>query len=145
VEIVSRVLSVEDTRALLQDVPAVFEVPLVESLLTALHFAIREWTGSVTTLLDVEGHGREDLFDDVDLSRTLGWFTTIFPLNLSTAMDSNAVDALRTIHHQFRAVPKRGIGYGLLRYTSNSPENGLQLRSQPQAEIAFNYLGHLDH
>ena len=84
-------------------------------------------------LIDVEGHGREELFDDVDLSRTVGWFTTIYPLLLETDADPLAVRDAR------RNLPHGGIGYGLLRYLAGHSE-----LSAIRSDVCFNYLGQFD-
>ncbi|MGW7535471.1 non-ribosomal peptide synthase/polyketide synthase [Amycolatopsis sp. NPDC054798] len=124
-------LSAVETGALLRDVPKVYRTQVNDVLLTALGRVLREWTGG-TPVVDLEGHGREELFDDVDLSRTVGWFTTVFPVALDVPEDWGA--ALKSVKEQLRAVPRRGIGYGALRYlTGTAPE------IDPQ--VSFNYLG----
>ncbi|HEY53756.1 MAG TPA: non-ribosomal peptide synthetase, partial [Caldilineae bacterium] len=80
---VSAFLGQEDTRVLLHDIPAVFDSDVNEALLAALLRAFSKWTGSRTLLLEQEGHGREDLFEDVSLARTVGWFTSMYPLRLT--------------------------------------------------------------
>src|SRR5262249_40839515 len=75
-------LDAEQTRALLQDVPGVYRTQVNDVLLSALGRALGDWTGRDRVLVDLEGHGREQVFDDVDLSRTVGWFTSIFPVEL---------------------------------------------------------------
>ena len=81
--------------------------------------------GEHAVLLDLEGHGREEIFADVDLSRTVGWFTSLFPvrldpgaLDLDEALAGGAAlgRALKLIKEQLRALPDNGLGYGLLRY-----------------------------
>ena len=72
------------------------------------------WSGQGSTLIQLEGHGREDLFDDIDLTRTVGWFTSLFPVNLVPASDLGA--SIKAIKEQLRAVPDKGLGYGALRY-----------------------------
>jgi non-ribosomal peptide synthase protein (TIGR01720 family) len=99
------------------------------------------WTGDSSLLIDVEGHGREAIIETVDVSRTIGWFTTIFPVRLDLAPDANPGEALRSIKEQLRRVPRRGIGYGLLRYLRQNAELRDALRTVPQPEVAFNYLG----
>ena len=79
---VSVSLSVGETRALLQEVPQAYRTQINDVLLTALVQAFTPWTGSCTLLVELEGHGREEIFEDVDLSRTVGWFTTVFPVLL---------------------------------------------------------------
>jgi amino acid adenylation domain-containing protein/thioester reductase-like protein/non-ribosomal peptide synthase protein (TIGR01720 family) len=141
---VSVVLSVDETRALLQEVPAAYRTQINDVLLTALVRAFARWTGARSLLVDLEGHGREPLFDDVDLSRTVGWFTTLFPVLLDLAEASDAREALQSVREQLRGIPHRGIGYGMLRYLSEDTEIVEKMRALPQAEVSFNYLGQLD-
>jgi amino acid adenylation domain-containing protein/thioester reductase-like protein/non-ribosomal peptide synthase protein (TIGR01720 family) len=141
---VSVTLSVEETQALLQDVPAVYQTQINDVLLSALLQTYKQWTGSNCLLLDLEGHGREEIFDDVDLGRTVGWFTTIFPVLLHLEETSNLGEILKVVKKQLRTIPNRGIGYGVLRYLSNEKEITEQLQTLPQAEIRFNYLGQSD-
>jgi thioester reductase-like protein/non-ribosomal peptide synthase protein (TIGR01720 family) len=136
---VSVTLSREETQALLQAVPAAYQTQINEVLLAALMQAFAQWTGERSLLVDLEGHGREAIFDDVDLSRTVGWFTTIFPVLLDIEEASSLGDVLKAVKEQLRRIPNRGIGYGVLRYLSKS----LQLHP-PKAEIRFNYLGQTD-
>jgi len=105
---VSVSLNQKETQALLQ-VPKAYNTQINDVLLTALVQAFAEWTGE-RTLLDQEGHGREDVFD-VDLSRTIGWFTTIFPVVLELEEASHPSDALKAVKDQLR-IPNRGLGYG---------------------------------
>ncbi|MBW4677593.1 MAG: amino acid adenylation domain-containing protein, partial [Desmonostoc geniculatum HA4340-LM1] len=138
-------LSEQETQVLLQQVPAVYHTQINDVLLTALVQTFTQWTGETSLLIDLEGHGREELFEDVDLSRTVGWFTTIFPvyLSLEDAFDSPG-KALKSIKEQLKAIPNRGIGYGLLRYLSADVEIRQRLSRLPKAEVVFNYLGQFD-
>ena len=142
--IVSVSLSAEDTRTLLQEIPKAYKTQINDILLTALVQAFSKWTGGNSVLLNFEGHGREHLFDDVDLSRTVGWFTTMFPVLLELKAADNLGDAIQSIKEQLRAVPKRGIGYGVLRYLSGDADITSQLSAKPQPEVSFNYLGQFD-
>ncbi|SEL65288.1 non-ribosomal peptide synthase domain TIGR01720/amino acid adenylation domain-containing protein, partial [Nitrosovibrio tenuis] len=140
-------LSAEETAHLLRDITRTHQARIDETLLAALALAFARWTGVGMLLVDVEGHGREALFDDVDLSRTVGWFTTIFPLALdvSDCIDPATPDvALRHVKERLRAIPRRGIGYGLLRYISKG-ETAELLRALPQPQISFNYLGQFEY
>jgi amino acid adenylation domain-containing protein/non-ribosomal peptide synthase protein (TIGR01720 family) len=137
-------LDVEETRALLQEVPAVYRTQINDVLLTALAQALAPWLGSQSILVDLEGHGREPLFDDLDLSHTVGWFTSSFPLRLLLPASSDPGSALKAIKEQLRQLPERGIGYGLLRYLSADPAVAARLRAQPHPQLAFNYLGQFD-
>jgi amino acid adenylation domain-containing protein/non-ribosomal peptide synthase protein (TIGR01720 family) len=131
-------LSSEETDTLLQEVPAVYNTQINDVLLTALVQSFTQWTSSDSLLVDLEGHGREELFEDVDLSRTVGWFTTLFPVHLKLGDETNPGEALKLVKEQLRRLPMRGIGYGVLRYLSQDAE---QLEHLPQAEVSFNYLG----
>src|SRR5207248_2250333 len=106
--------------------------------------ALAEWIGSTSVLVDLEGHGREDLFVDVDVSRTVGWFTSLFPVYLDLAGTSTVAQALQAVKEQLRTIPNHGIGYGILRYLSTDPATMEQLRVLPAAEVSFNYLGQFD-
>ncbi|ETX00692.1 MAG: peptide synthetase [Candidatus Entotheonella factor] len=141
---VTRQLSAQDTRALLQDVPAAYNTRINDVLLTALVQSMAEWTGECSVLVDLEGHGREALFEDADLSRTVGWFTTLFPVCLTLTSMKPVGEALKSIKEQLRRIPNRGIGYGVLRYLSGHAATRAQLRALPQAEVSFNYLGQFD-
>jgi non-ribosomal peptide synthase protein (TIGR01720 family) len=137
-------LNVEDTRALLQDVPSAYQTQINDVLLTALVQTFAGWTQEHSLLLDLEGHGREAIDKDIDVSRTVGWFTTIFPMLLKLEGISHPGEALKAIKEQLRGVPNRGIGYGVLRYLSEEAEVTQLLQTLPQAEVRFNYLGQFD-
>jgi len=137
-------LKSDETQALLQEVPIAHRTQINEVLLTALVRAFGKWTGSHSLLLDLEGHGREEILDGVNLSRTIGWFTTIFPVVLDNGSARSGVETLQSVKDQLRAVPNRGIGYGLLRFASGDAMIAEKLQSLPQAEVRFNYLGQVD-
>src|SRR5207302_9414195 len=88
--------------------------------------------------------GRENLFAEVDLSRTVGWFTTLYPLVLEVGQQPEPLAALRTTKSRMRGIPQRGIGYGLLRYLHADPELRARLHEQGQPAVSFNYLGQFD-
>jgi amino acid adenylation domain-containing protein/non-ribosomal peptide synthase protein (TIGR01720 family) len=133
-------LSQELTQALLRDVPAAYHTQINEALLTALAEAYWGWTGNRSLLIELEGHGREDVFDGVDLTRTVGWFTALFPVRLQIN-SGHPGTALKEIKEQLRSISNRGLGYGVLRYLSDDPDVGERLRRFPQPQISFNYLG----
>ncbi|MEH1931935.1 amino acid adenylation domain-containing protein [Nostoc sp.] len=137
-------LSIEETQALLQDVPAVYHTQINDVLLTALVQAFAEWIGSSLVLIDLEGHGRESITDNINLSRTVGWFTTIFPVLLTLEGTSQPGEALKAIKEQLRSIPNHGIGYGILRYLNMDSSITTQLQNLPQPEVRFNYLGQFD-
>ena len=137
-------LSAEETRRLVQEVPAASRAHVQEVLLAALALALRRWTGKDALLIDMEGHGREEVFGDVDLTRTVGWFTTLFPLLVDLQGESEPGAVLARVQSQVRAVPGRGFGYGVLRYLSPDPEVAERLAVLPPAQVVFNYLGRFD-
>ena len=137
-------LSTAETRALLQEVPAAYRTQINDVLLTALVQAFAQWTGARSLLIDLEGHGREVIEEAVDLSRTVGWFTTRFPVLLDLERPSRPGEALKSVKEQLRRIPNRGIGYGLLRYLSGDAAIAERLRALPQPEVSFNYLGQFD-
>jgi amino acid adenylation domain-containing protein/non-ribosomal peptide synthase protein (TIGR01720 family) len=142
--VVTSVFTEDETRALLQDLPAAWRTEINDVLLTALARAASDWTGQRAVLLDLEGHGREEILDDVDLTRTIGWFTTIKPVLLVVENEGGPEGALKSIKEQLRSLPARGIGYGLLRYLRDDGNTGERLRALPRAQISFNYLGQFD-
>ena len=105
-------LTAEETLALLQQVPAAYNTQINDVLLTAL---LRAWTGGAAagcSLPNLEGHGRENLFDDVDLSRTVGWFTSIFPVCLEmpgSGSEWQPGEALKSVKEQLRRIPSAGL------------------------------------
>lgn len=121
-----------------------YRVRMNELLLTALTRALTRRQPVRSLLVDLEGHGRETLFPEVDLSRTVGWFTAIFPMLLSVSADDEPTAALQAVRRQLRGVPNGGIGYGLLRHLSGDEELAARLRALPAPEVSFNYLGRLD-
>ncbi|HEX2094716.1 MAG TPA: amino acid adenylation domain-containing protein, partial [Longimicrobiaceae bacterium] len=137
-------LDAEDTQALLQEVPSAYRTQVNDALLTALARTFAGWTGDARVLVEMEGHGREDLFDDVDLTRTVGWFTTTYPvlLDLRGAGDEGA--ALKRVKEQLRGVPNQGIGFGALRYLRPDAAGRERMSALPRAEVGFNHLGQAD-
>jgi len=133
-------LGAELTRSLLQQVPRAYGTQINDALLTALAGACAAWTGGERILVDLEGHGREDVGEDVDLSRTVGWFTTLFPVELEQPREASVADSIRSVKEKLRGVPRKGLGYGALKYLRGDAG----LAAQPGAEIVFNYLGQFD-
>ncbi|MFJ2264747.1 condensation domain-containing protein, partial [Streptomyces sp. NPDC087844] len=134
---VSVALGEEQTEQLLRDVPSAFGTQINDVLLSVLGAVFTEWCRTPTVLVDLEGHGREDVGDDIDVSRTVGWFTSVYPVVLGGgASGGDPGEALRRTKEYLRAVPRKGQGYGLLRYLADrDPAPGAG------AEVAFNYLG----
>ncbi|HEX2271266.1 MAG TPA: amino acid adenylation domain-containing protein, partial [Pyrinomonadaceae bacterium] len=132
----------QQTEALLQEVPGVYHTKINEVLLSALGLALKQWSGQSVVLVDLEGHGREQISESVDVSRTVGWFTSIYPVLLEVQGSREQIgEVLKHIKEQVRVIPAQGIGYGILRYLRG--ENS-QLQTLPTAEVVFNYLGQTD-
>ncbi|MEV6752603.1 amino acid adenylation domain-containing protein [Streptomyces sp. NPDC051214] len=138
----------EEAATLAGRTPALFHCGVHEVLLATLAGAVTHWRDEDgPVLLDVEGHGREPV-EGVDLSRTMGWFTSTHPLRLAVA-DVDLTEAahggpaagalLKAVKEQARAVPGDGLGYGLLRHLN--PETAPVLAALPGPQIGFNYLG----
>ena len=137
-------LSEEETKALLQDVPPVYNTQINDILLTALLRAFSRWTGKRSLLINLEGHGREELFDDVDISRTIGWFTAVYPVHLDLSGAVDPGEAIKSIKEQLRQIPNKGIGFGLLRYLSDDEQTRRALQKLERGQVTFNYLGQFD-
>jgi non-ribosomal peptide synthase protein (TIGR01720 family) len=142
---VSGLIGHEETQALLKDIPSAYQTQITDILLTALVRAFARWTGTPSLLIDLESHGREeDIVEGIDLSRTVGWFAARFPVLLQLKPGAPLIDTLKMVKEQLRGIPHRGIGYGLLRYLSQNSDTTELLKGLPQAEVCFNYIGHLD-
>ncbi|MFF8592594.1 amino acid adenylation domain-containing protein [Streptomyces sp. NPDC015220] len=145
-------LEPEITRAVLTEVPAAFHAEINDVLITAYALAVADWRRRTradgdAVLVEVEGHGREEIADGVDLGRTVGWFTTTYPLRVDLgapdwpevwAGGPSAGRVLKQVKEQLRAVPDHGIGHGVLRHLARP---GAVPGHTPQ--LGFNYLGRL--
>ena len=141
--VMSRKLTDEQTLALLRDVNRAYRTDITDVLMTALARTFSDWSGNVETLLDLEGHGREIFSEKIDLSRTVGWFTSVYPVRLRYENGQSLQDNLKSIKEQLRQIPNRGFGYGALRYLGNDHQRKA-LRDAPRADLVFNYLGQFD-
>ncbi|MEV7189999.1 amino acid adenylation domain-containing protein [Kitasatospora sp. NPDC093102] len=144
----------EVTRTLLTTLPRVFRGGVDDGLLAGLALALARWrqmrgVAGASSLVRLEGHGREEhLVPGADLSGTTGWFTAMFPVRLDLAgvdvADAfvggpAAGRAVKAVKEQLRAVPDRGLGYGLLRHLN--PDTAAALAAEREPQIGFNYLG----
>lgn len=100
------------------------------------------WTATTTVTIDLESHGRESIAEGMDLSRTVGWFTSIYPVSLSAPDLDDLATLIPEVKEQLRATPNRGVGYGALRHLTPPTTPDLRrLRSLPTPSVSFNYLG----
>ncbi len=132
------------TRQLLMQVPAAYNTQINDVLLTALVRVLQGWTGRAAVALVLEGHGREAVGQQpLDIGRTVGWFTSVFPLLLELEAGAGVGEGLKAVKEQLRRVPAGGLAYGVSRYLSGKQElAGSLARLEPQ--ISFNYLGQFD-
>ena len=137
-------LSLEETDQLLHSVPMVYRIQTNEVLLTALAQTIAGWTNSDALPVDLEANGREEPLEDIDVARTVGWFTVLYPILLKLPHRQDPEDSLRAVKEQLRSVPNHGIGYGLLRYLGQNTALAMDLQTQLQPEISFLYIGQID-
>jgi non-ribosomal peptide synthase protein (TIGR01720 family) len=137
-------LDERDTDALLHQVPAAYGTQINDVLLTALAQTLGEWTGLNRVTVDLEGHGREDLFHELDVSRTVGWFTSVFPVTLDLTRATSPGEALKSVKEQLRRIPGRGIGYGIIRYLKKDGPDAAKARATARVPVGFNYLGQFD-
>ncbi|WP_349617067.1 amino acid adenylation domain-containing protein [Azotobacter salinestris] len=128
------------TERLLSEVPQAYRTQINDILLAALARTLCAWDGRDSVLVELEGHGREAPDDSLDLSRTVGWFTSLFPVRLQPG-SSDPGASIKAIKEQLRRVPNKGLGYGVLRYLSTE---GRALAEGACPQVTFNYLGQLD-
>jgi amino acid adenylation domain-containing protein/non-ribosomal peptide synthase protein (TIGR01720 family) len=136
-------LTSEETSALLREVHGAYRTEINDILLASLAQALSNWTQQSRLLITLEGHGREALHDDVDVSRTVGWFTALYPVFLTTDTVDPA-ELITSVKEQLRRIPGKGVGYGILRYLSAEGGAGIGFNHVPAPELSFNYLGQLD-
>ncbi|QXU43266.1 non-ribosomal peptide synthetase [Pedobacter sp. D749] len=137
--VVSFTLDRDETEMLLTGVNGAYNTEINDILLTGLFRSLHQEYGQDRLLVSMEGHGREEILAGVDISRTVGWFTSIYPLLLEVSVGSSISDQLIAVKEQLRQVPSRGIGYGILAYLGNGVLSG-----SISPEISFNYLGQFD-
>lgn len=138
---VSEKLSEAETEQLLVELPKQRRIQPHELLLTAFLVTLRSWNGRAEQQLLLEGHGREQLADASDLSRTMGWFTSIFPLSFDLRDERDSGRLVGIVKDAFASLPHRGASYGLLRYLHSDDTVRRQLAELPSPRILFNYLG----
>ncbi len=136
------VLAPDLTHSLLLDVHGAYNTQVPDLLLTALAQALRDWSGGDAVTIALEGHGREAALADLDVSRSVGWFTSVYPVRLALPV-GGAGEQLLAIKETLRAIPSRGVSHGLLRHLGPA-DVGAALRDLPEPEVLFNYLGRAD-
>ena len=136
-------LDQDETHRLLTGVNHAFGTEINDILLAAFGLGISEIYGQERLLIALEGHGREEIEEHADISRTVGWFTSVYPVLLEFPRSRDLTRQVKEIKESLRQVPNKGIGYGILKYlTSARHKEGIAFNRQPQ--ISFNYLGQFD-
>lgn len=109
-----------------------------ELLIMALAMAIRDVSGAEKVMIELEGHGREELFEDIDLSRTVGWYTSMYPICLE--LPGFPLDKqVKSLKEQIRKLPNKGINFGVLRFLTHA------LEVTDDKWVRLNYLGDFDN
>jgi non-ribosomal peptide synthase protein (TIGR01720 family) len=145
--VVTLTLGAEESGRRLQDAVRRLDASAQTLLLAALLLAWRQWSGSDSLRLDVEGHGRDVLGDTLDVSRTVGWFTTVFPIHLSVQRDRgngaepSVAAVVKAVRSALEALPLRGAAHGLARYLAPDESMRVALAAQPRSAVLFNHLG----
>ncbi|TPG69307.1 amino acid adenylation domain-containing protein [Brevibacillus laterosporus] len=149
--LLSMSLSEEETGLLLKETHQAYRTEINDILLTALALSVQQWTGQEQVLINLEGHGREEILSGVDITRTVGWFTSIYPvlLDLRTSDQVQTKPNLlgyriKRVKDGLRRIPNKGIGYGISKYMMpEEHKQGIAFRTEP--DIRFNYLGQFDN
>ncbi len=132
-------LSAEVTQQLLRESNRAYQTEINDLLLSALYLAVRKLTGELKLKVNLEGHGREDVLEGIDVSRTVGWFTTLYPVLLEGEAEDELSTTIKRVKEGLRKVPHKGFSYGALKYVARMPE----LQAEKKAPILFNYLGEI--
>ncbi|MCW3115037.1 MAG: amino acid adenylation protein, partial [Segetibacter sp.] len=134
-------LNVDETRRLLQEVPVVYHTEINDLLLSALARTLCEWSETDLVVIGHEGHGREDIVEGIDTSRTVGWFTNLYPVFLQAGESQDSDELIKTVKEQLRQIPDKGLGYGVLKYINKEED----LQNTKCWDVVFNYFGQLDN
>jgi len=149
-EILVITIDKDDTEKLKKEVNFAYNTEINDILLTALAMTVYQWCGNDKVSVNLEGHGRERIIEDIDISRTIGWFTSQYPVILNVGMDRDEVvphedvlgNTIMQVKENLRRIPNKGIGHGILKYmTAKEMKKDIEFKIKP--EISFNYLGYL--
>ena len=144
IDIVYMSLSRDETRRLITEVSTALNTNINDVLLLALAQAISEWGQTDSLYVDLEGHGREAILKGIDPSRTVGWFTSIYPVMIKLPEQTDIRQQLENVAMQYQLIPNHGIGFGILRYLNTNQETRQVLEDLPRPEISFLYMGQFD-
>ncbi|MCY9420460.1 non-ribosomal peptide synthetase, partial [Bacillus paralicheniformis] len=133
-------ISPDVTAKLLRNANKAYNTEINDILLTALIAAVRDITGENKLKVMMEGHGREDILDGVDITRTIGWFTTVYPVFIDLGEEKETSQNIKMVKETLRKIPNKGIGYGVLKYMTEELQ-----KIQTQAPLSFNYFGEMNN
>ncbi len=137
-------LSKAETEDLVKGSTRFGDIRLTEILLSAILKAYHRWTGRKSMRIDIESHGRENIAEGFDLSRSVGWFTAIYPIHLNIGNINDHDGLIKAVKQRLNGTPNAGIGYGLLRFLNHDADIRERFDGIPESPILFNYLGHID-
>ncbi|TQR95459.1 amino acid adenylation domain-containing protein [Paenibacillus ottowii] len=129
-----------ETEQLLKQANRAYRTEINDLLLTAVGMALQAWSGNDRFLINLEGHGRETILPEVDITRTIGWFTSQYPVLLDMPEETALSQRIKHVKEGLRSIPQKGIGYGVLKYLAEA--SPALFEADP--EISFNYLGQFD-
>lgn len=138
--IIRLILDEEETANILKNVNKAYNTEVNDILIAALGLAVKKWTGINKVAINIEGHGREEIIEDTNISRTVGWFTSLYPIVLDLHESDNLSYIIRYVKDTIRKIPNKGIGYGIIKYLTKE-ENKAAIKFKLKPEISFNYLG----
>lgn len=141
IAIASFSLTQRQTEQMLKESNRAYHTRINDLLVSGLMLALNRWQGISQTIIDMEGHGRETIVNNVDISRTVGWFTSLFPIVIQCKNEQTVGQLIVSTKEMLRKLPDRGVGYGVLRYLRD--HSIVDLGDSP-ARISFNYLGQFD-
>src|SRR5215204_899529 len=130
-----------NTQVLLHEVPRVYHTEINDLLLSALAKTLCNWQRTDSIVIGLEGHGREQIAEGLDISRTVGWFTSMYPVLLDLRTAKGPGETIKEVKEQLRQVPDKGLGFGVLKYLKKDEK----YVSRQQWDIIFNYFGQLDN
>ncbi len=137
-------LGADETREVVADITREYGCDVREAIMSALARTFSRWTGEGSLLVEVEGHGRENLVDGIDVSRTVGRCSTLWPAHLEVDASESPADSIAAVTASMRSCQNRGIGHGMLRYLNDDPQTRLSLAEMPTAPVGLNYWGQVD-
>ncbi|WP_298420578.1 non-ribosomal peptide synthetase [uncultured Kordia sp.] len=144
VEKLTIALDEQTTQLLVKEANKAYNTEINDLLLSGLASSVGDHFGMSKIMVGLEGHGREDIFNTIDVTGTVGWFTSFYPLQINIGNVTNTSDLIKSTKEQLRLIPDKGMGYGVLRYFHPSESVRQTLANIPW-DIGFNYLGQFDN